>query len=363
MKKIAILLDSISNSGGTERVVSNLANEWIKHNEVTIISLNGEIPFYELDKRIKIINFSNKKNFNSRKKKSLKKIVQIVSTIIKLRKIIKKERFEFLYTAYMTPTLIGYFANFKFITKHLAAEHISYELGTSRLNKVLKKNIYPKIDKIIVLSNRDRNIYKKMGCDVITIPNALSFVCHETPNYESNTIISVGRLCYQKGYEELIPKLKEFFKKNKKWKLKIYGDGENKKILLDLIERNNLKNNIEIFDSVKNIKEKYLESSIYLMCSRYEGFPMVLLEAMECGLPCISFDCPTGPREIIKNEEDGFLVNERDFDMFVKKIEILTSNKNLRKKMGEKAKLSIKRYQMDEINKIWVKKIFSNNIL
>lgn len=111
--------------------------------------------------------------------------------------------------------------------------------------------------------------------------------------------------------------------------------------------------NVKFHNPVINIKDKYLESSIMLLTSRSEGFGMVLIEAMECGLPCVSFDCPSGPADIIKNDEDGFLINLEDVNAMTDKISLLIENKELRKTMGEHAKKNVKRFSPDNIVRLW----------
>ena len=112
-------------------------------------------------------------------------------------------------------------------------------------------------------------------------------------------------------------------------------------------------------DPVSEIKEKYLESSLYIVSSVYEGFPMVILEAMACGLPVVSFDCPHGPRNIIKDGEDGFLVEPQNAQALAKKICLLIENEKLRKQFGEKARKNILRFAPDTVMKKW-EELFSS---
>ena len=111
--------------------------------------------------------------------------------------------------------------------------------------------------------------------------------------------------------------------------------------------------NIEFHDSVKNIEEKYLESSIFVLPSRSEGFGMVLIEAMSCGLPVISFDCPFGPKNIISNEEDGFLIENGNIEAFAEKLKLLIKDSDLRQKLGKNGIEKSKQYEPFEIVNQW----------
>lgn len=124
-------------------------------------------------------------------------------------------------------------------------------------------------------------------------------------------------------------------------------------MLESLIKEKAIENNFKLYRPVKNIQDKYLESSIYVMTSRFEGFGMVLAEAMACGVPCISFDCPHGPADIITNGEDGILVENGNIDKLAEAIYKLIENEELRIGMGQKAKANISRYSDKQVMKQW----------
>lgn len=142
---------------------------------------------------------------------------------------------------------------------------------------------------------------------------------------------------------------------NKEWKVYIYGDGPMKEELIALAEGLEISKSIIFCGTVKNIKNKYLSSSIYLMSSRHEGFPLVLPEAMECGLPLISFSCPSGPSEVIENGSNGFLVENGNIDEMAEKILILMNDADKRKRMGGRSKEKSKCFDKEVIMKQWMK--------
>lgn len=153
--------------------------------------------------------------------------------------------------------------------------------------------------------------------------------------------------------EYLIEAWSYVHKSHPDWKLDIYGYGELKEEMTRSIATLNLTDVININEPTNIIIQKYLESSIYIMSSRFEGFGMVLLEAMACGVPCISFDCPYGPADIIRNGEDGFLVEHLNAKALADSICQLIEQPELRKQFGRKAKKNIIRYSKDNIMKQW----------
>lgn len=181
----------------------------------------------------------------------------------------------------------------------------------------------------------------------------MPFYPEEFSKCENKKIISVGRLDSQKGYDILIDVWNIISKKYPDWVLEIYGDGPEKENLQNKINKLGLEKSFLLKGAVKDIQDKYLESSIYVMSSRYEGMPMVLLETMACGLPVISFDCPCGPKDIIKNNENGFIVKFGNIEQMAEKIEELIIDEEKRKLFGKNARKNIQRYSQDKIMNQW----------
>jgi glycosyltransferase involved in cell wall biosynthesis len=222
----------------------------------------------------------------------------------------------------------------------------------SRLAEQRKYLYISKYDKFIVLTKADLQNWKKYP-NVEFIYNILPFYPKETAFLNAKRVISVGRLALQKGYDMLVEAWEKVYQIYPDWKLDIFGEGEDYDFLCQLISSKKLEHVIMINTPTKNIISEYLNSSIYVMSSRYEGFPMVLLEDMSCGLPCVAFNCPDGPLEIITDNEDGFLVGNGNIQEMAEKIMLLIENEDLRKKMGIKAKENVKRFSPDIIMKEW----------
>ena len=169
----------------------------------------------------------------------------------------------------------------------------------------------------------------------------------------SKKIISVGRYDEQKGYDMLIDAWEIVHQTYPDWNLYIYGNGALQKNFENRIKQKQLGQSLFLCAPVKDIEQKYLESSMYVMSSRFEGFGMVLIEAMACGLPCVSFDCPHGPSDIIEDEVDGLLVENGNVQLLSQKIGRLIQDDTLRREMGTRARKSVLRYSKENIMQQW----------
>ena len=185
------------------------------------------------------------------------------------------------------------------------------------------------------------------------IPNSLPFYPKQASSCDNKQVIFVGRFNEQKGLEYLIETWKKVHCRHSDWTLHMYGEGEQESMLRQLIQDASLNDVVIVHQPTKQIMEKYLECSIFLFTSRFEGFGMVLIEAMVCGIPVVSFDCPWGPADIIKNGEDGFLVEYLNTDEAAQRVCQLIENPNLRKEMGANARKNIQRYDRDSVMKQW----------
>lgn len=353
--KIGILVEDISLQNGTERAAVNLANILCCFLKYEVEILTGRMDEgtikYDIDKKIKIKKMDLPTSPKSR--------VELINYYYNLAKKIRKIKdFDFIIgtTCYFNIILI-FFLNKKI--KTIACEHMNYGALKGFL-KLIRKFAYRFAYKVILLTKEDSKHYekflKKKNFEVI--PNTLSFKCESYNSLEKKNLISVGRLTNQKGYDLLLETFAIIKKEMPDWKLKIYGKGELLDSLLKKRKDLKLESEVEFIEPVSDIREKYLESSIYIMSSRWEGLPMVLLEAMACGLPLVSFNCPYGPSEVIDDSNNGFLVGEGNIEELAKKVIVLMKDKNLRKKMGQNSKIISQRYSPEEIKEKW-RKIFS----
>ena len=179
------------------------------------------------------------------------------------------------------------------------------------------------------------------------------FKTNQFPNLNSKKVITVARHSYEKGLDRLLLIWEKVVEKYPDWRLEIYGKYSADLNLEQLAQSLKINDNVSFYEPVNDINYKYLNASFYIMTSHYEGFPMVLLEAMASGLPCIAYDCPCGPRAIIQNNENGFLIENGNIDAFVQKMELLIEDDIMREQMGHNAKNSVSKYDLEIIMQRW----------
>ncbi len=216
-----------------------------------------------------------------------------------------------------------------------------------------RKQFLKYYDAFVVLSESEKKRWKGVNKHIVSIPNPLSFFPELTTDYTQKRVISVGRLSKEKGFSYLISAWQLVCQKHSDWQLAIFGDGEEQANLQRQITDLRLENNIRIYPSQKNISQEYLNSSIYAMPSISEAFGLVLTEAMACGLPCVAFNSTGGLSEIIKDGEDGFLVETQNIEDLSKKIILLIENEHLRRQMGQKARVNVQRFSTENITFQW----------
>ncbi|MCB0752639.1 MAG: glycosyltransferase, partial [Ignavibacteriae bacterium] len=178
------------------------------------------------------------------------------------------------------------------------------------------------------------------------IPNPLSFNNNDVEFHDQREkiVLAVGNHGFQKGYDRLLKIWEKVISEHPDWKLNIFGKIDSEMKHLKLAEKLNITESINFFSPTKNIGKEYQKAAIYVMSSRSEGFGMVLIEAMSFGLPCIAFDCPHGPRDIISNGQNGFLIENGNIEEFSNAVSFFIKNEEIRLKMGLRAKKSVQRY-------------------
>jgi glycosyltransferase involved in cell wall biosynthesis len=206
-------------------------------------------------------------------------------------------------------------------------------------------------DKFVVLT--EDNILEWKLDNLVVISNPLSFYPTESSSLQNKKVIAVGKQSFQKGYDRLLESWVIVQQKYPDWTLSIYGTFDASQGLVGQCQRLSIEKSVDFFEPVKDIQAKFVDSSLFVFSSRFEGFGMVLIEAMACGVPCVSYDCPCGPSAIIKNGEDGFLVENGNTVEFAERILQLIEQDTLRHTMGVKAKENVKRYLPETIVPQW----------
>lgn len=356
MANIAFFLGKISNIGGIEKITSILANEFSNKNSVFILTYESANQMaYKLDEKVKIFSLVRKES----KFKNL----------LLLKKILNKNRIDYLI---IQDKNYGYFSylNFNkfFKTKIIFCDHSSfkYYFYNNIKNEVERRKKYTKhADAVVVLTSDNVSLYKKIfkysESKVYKIPNFLDFDRKDNQyNSSSKIITAVGRLHKQKRFDLLIKAFEKVTKEYPDWSLEIYGDGEEKDKLLVLIQNLNLEQRVFLKGNYKSMDEAYLNKSFLCASSEFEGFGIMILEALNYNLPVVTFDCLSGPSDMVDDNYNGYLVKPLDVDDFSQKIIQLISSeehrimfsKNSQKKAANFSKAAVIRKWYDLFEKL-----------
>lgn len=373
--KIVYIIEDLHSKGGTQRVIMQKANYLVEHfgYQVDFIvrkHLKKELAYY-LNPQIKIHIIEDHSSIFGRSVVFLSLLRGIYTFSLSYFKLIRQLNPNIVISTncnpveIMIPFLSGKSKTFQefHYSKEIQKFKIECLKGFNRIYSycidVIYKNSYRAYDKFIVLTENDAKSWNLKNIEVIN--NPLPFDTPERSICNNKRVICVGRYEYQKGYEYLIEIWSIISPRYPDWELVIFGAGDNTKYQ-QLAEKAGIRNSI-IFNGVtSDIIKEYKDSSIFVLTSRYEGFVLVLLEAMSIGLPVVSFNCPHGPSEIIKNEEDGFLIPFPNIDSFVDKISYLIENKDERIRIGENASRNIRRFSENVILGQWKRLLDSSNI-
>lgn len=368
--KILYQIHSTYNPGGMERVLLNKVT-WLVGEmgwDVTVVTTDqhGRLPFYPFPEGVKMIDLGvNYSEDNG--KPFLKKLLGFLK-----RRRLHEKRFKALLEQ-IRPDVVDCFypGECSFVPGLKDGSKKMMELHQSKLfhhqynrtgllglaDKVrarMDERLVRKFDRFVVLTEEDAKMWGEMP-NIRVIPNAANFIAQKYSDCSEKRVIAVGRLDYQKSFDRLILVWEKVHEKMQDWRLDIFGQGEWKDMLQGMIDERGLQDVVRINAPTKNIGKEYSESSMLVMSSHYEGFPMVMIEAMACGLPAVSFDFKCGPKDIIKDGENGVIVPDDDIDALAEAMMKLMGDDELRKRMGEEAKKVVETYSEKKVMSKWMK--------
>ncbi len=369
--KIVYYLPSLYISGGLERIITFKANyfaEHLKDSEVYIITSeqNNNEPYFKVSPQIKLIDINVLIDTPINQNKLLKLLKYPFKYLLfksRFKRIIKeinpdilistlRRELNFISSIDKKIVKIGEFHISRFSYHSYSIKTTSLIVGyiKSYFEKRFIRNINS-LDSLVLLTEEEKTFWPEIN-NIEVIHNPLTINPVTKSDCNNKKVIAVGRYAHQKGFDMLIEAWKIVADLHPEWVLTIYGEGDDE-TLKRLIDKYNLHNSCLLKPATQEIVNKYCESSIFILSSRYEGFGLVITEAMACGVPPIAFDCPCGPKDIINNFKDGILVKSEDINELADKICFLIENENIRKEMGIKARKSSERFKIEHITMQW----------
>lgn len=347
--KIHFLVSSL-HGGGAERVLALLANEFDTNNYLISIITFNKGNAYQLNPDIKKIQLhhGNIKNHKVRSWNNLRKFYKN-----------RNNRPNVLISFLTHNSAIAITISKLYNIKIIVSEHNNhlYKESPPWLTDFTRNYLYRFADKVTVLTKYDLAFFKKKGADVMVMPNPCTFQpIEENSNKRQKNILAIGNLDRydHKGFDNLIQLIAPILKEFPQWKLQILGSGDKGLTFLKKIAKNEgVEDCIEFLGFQDNIQHFMKTSEIFILSSRYEGLPMVLLEAMSQGMACISYDCITGPSEIIQNNVNGLLIEDQNQDVMRKELKKLIKNDSLRVSLQQEAPNRLADFEISTIIKKW----------
>lgn len=366
--KILYCIAGTYNSGGMERVLANKANYLVRQGYEVVIATTdqrGKEPFFELDERIRCIDLGinyEENNGKSLLNKLLKYPFKQIRHRRRLVRLLTQERPDITISMYCNEASL--LPHIKDGSKKILEIHFSkfkrMQYGRKGLWRAvdwwrsrIDERLVARYDKFVVLTEEDRGYWGDLP-NIEVIPNACPFTPTQVASLTNKSALAIGRYTHQKGFDRLIAAWNLVHINHPDWILTIVGNGEDRKTLEQTIEALGLQDVILLQSPTPHVEQLYLETSMYLLSSRYEGLPMVLLEAQAHGVPIVSFRCKCGPSDVVLHQKTGLLIDDGDIDSFANAIHELIENISVRKEMGLNAKKASERYTEPQIMQRWI---------
>ncbi len=352
--RVAIFLNDMSQAGGIQRVAVNLARDLSPKYETLILSAEplSHPVFRDSDLDLRSLNTE------IRSLSRVGRFRELLKAGLRLRRFVRDNRVDTVLAIWYHLATVTAFALPKSV-KTIGCEHISYFVADPRWQKIRHLS-YPRLDAVVGLTHEDMPLLSRVSKSVHLIPNYIPRV--EPPPIEGREkiLLTVGHLTWRKGIDRLLWALKAPLHTHTDWKLVIVGGGEQAQVdceLLNyaatLLELLDLRGRVEFHPATEQVFEWYARASVYVMGSREEGLPMVLLEAKAFGLPVISFNCPTGPKEIVRHGVDGFLI-DKDTNDFAASASALMGDPGLLRQMSAAAIEDVRsRFSVETMMEKW----------
>jgi glycosyltransferase involved in cell wall biosynthesis len=374
-RRVVILLGNAWGMGGTIRTTLNLAEYLAESYEVEIVSIGRwrDKPFFERfppgvrvvtleDKRKRVL--AGKLPFLQRRLRAIPSVLMDPSDKTYATgwnlwidiKLVHRLRGRAGYLMTTRPGLNLIAADLDlpgFVT--IGQEHMHFYNHVKPLRKSIRQK-YERLDTLTVLTERDKTTYEDRlhaPTRIVRIPNAVRDMGAGRADLDAPVMLAAGRMSPQKGFDMLVQAWAQVAPRHPDWRLRICGDGKLRKKVERLIEENDLAGSVSLEPAARDLGGEMDKCSVFVMSSRFEGFPLILLEAMSKGMAVASFDCPTGPADIVDDHRNGLLVPPKDVDGLAAAIGELASNDGLRRRCGEAAVETAGQYSMAAIGAQW----------
>lgn len=351
---IAVICSRLDLPGGTEHAIVRTANLWrsMQHPVTLVILDESREIYFPVDPSVQIIHaplhfgITNSGNKISRK-------LSLWRHIRKLKKLLNNIDPDVVISTEYHFAIAQVMASGNAAHPLLSWEHHHFhELKKNRFWEFLFRKYYPRLNRVVCLNSSEAALFEKAGAATIVIPNFISIQKNATPG--QRLILTVARLSEVKGIDRLLQVATIVLKNHPDWQWLLIGDGPMQDIVEETILKEQLQNKLILRPPQgPDLTATYKTAAFYVMTSRNECFPMVLLEAMSHGLPCVAFDCETGPRHIIENSVNGLLVEEGDVNAMATAVSGLMTDADLRNKMGAAATDRMKTFAPTAVYEKW----------
>lgn len=370
--KIVYIIGGLHAPNGMSQVLSQKVNYLAKHtdNEIYIVlTEKANQPFYyQLEKNVNIINFDlnfdeldtmpviRKMFFYIQKQQKYKRLLSDYLTGLKADIVVSAMRrdINFLNDIKDGSRKIGEMhfnkSNYREFNKPFLPQCLNEFITDKWRGKLIKE--IKRLNKFIVLTHEDKNEWFELD-NIAVIPNPISCLPDKVSVCTNPKVIAAGRYTWQKGFDMLIESWTLVNQKYPDWELHIYGTGDNQ-TYQSSADKKGLNKSVICHTSTSVLMEKFQDSSIFVLSSRYEGFGLVIVEAMGTGLPCVSFACPCGPKDIIADGKNGYLVEPNNVEALAERICHLIENGGLRKEMGKNARKRAEDFTEEKIMRQWI---------
>ncbi|MFC5832736.1 glycosyltransferase family 4 protein [Nonomuraea insulae] len=370
--KVRYLMLHAYGMGGTIRTVVNQANALTAAgHEVELVSLvrRRERPQFKIDPRVTVTTLVDQRGGRQADSVARKAWRRVRGKIVPRGEFASDyftERVEWAAMEYVSGLRDGILVTTRPALNLIAArrsaksvitvaqEHMNLSAYPDTIRRQILR-YYDRFDAITVLTRTNRLEYQRLlpRTPIVQIPNAVHKVDQEPSEQVNPVVVAAGRLVPQKGFDLLIQAFAQVAPEHPEWRLRIFGTGSRKGQLTGLVEQYGLGDQVSLPGRTDRLERELTAASVFALSSRFEGLPMVMIEAMTHALPVVAFDCPTGPKDVLTDGVDGVLVPPRDVDALAAALNRVIADRDLRVRMGQAAVKTSRAYGPEQVMPLW----------